>query len=104
MQEYQIKRGKTKDLQERMEQGLREIFGVEPQQQDGRYIISYGAIRKLEVWPGEQNKTAFVDTESDISASDEVIIDTNRKFRQYLDLLTGFTTKERVKRAKPKEE
>lgn len=104
MQEYPVKRGQTKDLEERMVKGLKEIFGTEPEEKGGHYIISYKAIRRLEVWPGEKNKTAFVDTESDITAGDEDILDTNRKFRQYLDLLTGFSTKERVKRAKPKEE
>jgi len=104
MQEYPVKRGQTKDLEERMAKGLVDIFGVEPEEKDGHYIISYKAIRRLEVWPGEKNKTAFVDTESDISAADEDILDSNKKFRHYLDLLTGFSTKERVKRAKPKEE
>ncbi|MDO8841375.1 DUF5611 family protein [Methanocalculus sp.] len=104
MQEYPVKRGQTKDLEERMSHSLREIFGVEPNQKDGHHIIAFGAIKRLEVWAGENNKTVFVDTESDITASDEVILDTNRKFRSYLDLLTGFSTKERVKRAKPKEE
>ena len=104
MQEYPVKRGKTKDLKERMVRGLLEVFEVEPVQKDEHHIITFGAIKRLEVWPGENNKTVFVDTESDINASDEVILDTNRKFRRYLDLLTGFSTKERVKRAKPKEE
>ncbi|MCP1662023.1 MAG: hypothetical protein D5R99_07715 [Methanocalculus sp. MSAO_Arc1] len=104
MQEYPVKRGQTKDLVERMVRGLRETFGAEPVEQDGRYRIAYGALKRLEVWPGEKNKTVFVDTESDINADDDLILDTNKKFRLYLDLLTGFSTKERVKRAKPKEE
>ncbi|MCQ1538083.1 hypothetical protein FTO68_03635 [Methanocalculus taiwanensis] len=104
MQEYPVKRGQTKDLVERMKQGLTDIFGSEPDQKDGHYIISYKAIKRLEVWPGANNKTAFVDTESDIKAADDEILESNKKFRQYLDLLTGFSTKERVKRAKPKEE
>jgi hypothetical protein len=40
-----------------------------------------------------------------MSVSDDVIIDTNKRFRKYLDVITGFSTKERVKRAKsPAEE
>ncbi len=35
-----------------------------------------------------------------MSVSDDVIIDTNKRFRKYLDAITGFSTKERVKRAK----
>jgi hypothetical protein len=32
--------------------------------------------------------------------NDDVILDTNKRFRKYLDAITGFSTKERVKRAK----
>jgi hypothetical protein len=41
-----------------------------------------------------------VKTESNRDADDTVIIDTNRRFRQFLDLVTHYSTKERVKRAK----
>jgi len=42
----------------------------------------------------------IIDTQSDLGAQDDVIIDTNKRFRKYLDAITGFSTKERVKRAK----
>ena len=35
-----------------------------------------------------------------MNAGDEVILDTNKRFRKFLDAITGFSTKERVKRAK----
>jgi hypothetical protein len=35
-----------------------------------------------------------------MNVADDVIIDTNRRFRRYLDGVTGLSTKERVKRAK----
>ncbi|MDO9549461.1 MAG: DUF5611 family protein [Methanoregula sp.] len=41
-----------------------------------------------------------MDTESEMSENDEVIIDTNKRFRKYLDTITGFSSKERIKRAK----
>jgi hypothetical protein len=49
---------------------------------------------------GAGNKSVFIDTESNMQVSDEVILDTNKRFRKYLDVVTGFSTKERVKRAK----
>jgi len=49
---------------------------------------------------GPGSKSVIIDTESDIHAPDEVIIDTNKRFRRFLDAITGFSTKERVKRAK----
>lgn len=107
MQEYEVKRGKTKDLQERIEAGFTDIFETKPKLKDGRYTISYGSMAKLEVYPGDGNKTVIVDTETnkDVLAlpdeeADKIILDTNKRFRNYLDLITGFTTKERVKRAK----
>lgn len=100
MQEYPIKRGMTKDLEERLVAELKNCFGVEPEKTGKSYRISYGAIKRLEATCGAGGKTLLVDTESDASVSDEVIIDTNRRFRKFLDAVTGFSTKERVKRAK----
>ena len=100
MQEYPIKRGLTKDLTERMVTGLKTCFGVEPVKTADAYRISFGALKKLDVKAGAGNKTVIIDTESDMNVSDDVILDTNKRFRRYLDLVTGFSTKERVKRAK----
>ncbi len=107
MQEYEVKRGNTKDLEDRMKAGFADIFQTEPEVTDGHYVISYGSMKRLEVWAGEKNKTVLVDTVTDEavlampdSEADGIILDTNKKFRQYLDLVTCFTTKERVKRAK----
>ena len=100
MQEYQIKRGYTKTLTDSMAQGLRDQFGTEPRASpEGRYIITYGALLRLEVWPGAEGKTLFVDTEANKDADDETIIDTNRRFRNYLQQVTGYTAKERAKKA-----
>jgi Uncharacterized protein conserved in archaea len=100
MQEYPIKRGLTKDLEERLTAELKNCFGVEPEKTGNTYRIRYGAIKKLEATCGAGGKTLRVDTESDSSVSDEVIIDSNKRFRKFLDAVTGFSTKERVKRAK----
>jgi len=108
MQEYEVKRGNTKDLEERINAGFIDIFGRKPTvSADKHYSISYGSMKNLEVWAGEGNKTLLVDTLTDekiLSMPDEeadpIILDTNKKFRQFLDLVTCFTTKERVKRAK----
>jgi hypothetical protein len=107
MQEYEVKRGNTSTLEERIKTGFSDIFGAKPTVKDGHYTISYGSMSRLEVWAGEKNKTVMVDTETDATIlsmpdeqADPIILDTNKKFRSYLDLVTCFTTKERVKRAK----
>jgi hypothetical protein len=100
MQEYPVKRGLTKDLPARMAAELKNCFGTEPVESGGMYRISYGALKRLDVRAGNGNMTVIIDTESNMNVSDEVILDTNKRFRRYLDAVTGFSTKERVKRAK----
>ncbi len=100
MQEYPIKRGLTKDLEARIISELRNCFGVEPEKTQQGYRIRSGALLRLDVRIGTAGKSVVIDTESDIHASDAVILDTNKKFRMYLDVITGFSTKERVKRSK----
>ncbi|MCX6684445.1 MAG: DUF5611 family protein [Methanoregula sp.] len=100
MQEYPIKRGLTKDLETRIVAELKTCFGVDPEKTAKGYRIKSGALKRLDVFVGTGEKSVIIDTESDISASDEVILDTNRRFRKYLDAITGFSTKERVKRVK----
>ncbi len=100
MQEYHIKRGYEKKLAENMVQGLLDQFGAEPEESGGHYIVSYGALKKLEVWIGAGGKTLIVDTESDMNTDDETIIETNRRFRRYLTQVTGYTTRDRAKKAK----
>ncbi len=100
MQEYPIKRGLTKDLEARIVTELKNSFGVEPEKTQKGYRIRTGALLRLDVMIGADGKSVIIDTESDIHASDEVILDTNKRYRKYLDAVTGFSTKERVKRSK----
>ncbi|TAJ44854.1 DUF5611 family protein [Methanofollis fontis] len=98
MQEYKIKRGYKTGLEERMIASFTEFFGVEPEERDGHHVISFGALKRLEVWLGPKGNTVLIDTESDLSAEDETILDTNRRFRKYLDAVTGYNSKERAKK------
>ena len=41
-----------------------------------------------------------MDTESRKGAADDVIMDTNKRYRVFLEEATGFTAKERLKKAK----
>jgi hypothetical protein len=101
MQEYPIKRTHIKAFKENIALKLREHFETEPKESDGFYQISYGAINSMKVKAGESGKTLLVTTVSRTDIEDEqVILDTNRRFRKYLDDVTGYSTKERVKKAK----
>jgi hypothetical protein len=100
MQEYPVKRGFSKNLPVTMVEQLRECFETEPNQKDGHYQIRFGALKVLDASLGADGKSVIIMTESDLTVSDEVILDTNRRFRKYLDAVTGYSTKERVKKAK----
>lgn len=101
MEEFQIKRGFTKDLDKNMVQQLIECFNVEPVEADGHYTISFGALNRFDVSLGTAGKSIIVDIEADPSAGDDqVILDTIRRRNTYLLAVTGFSAKERAKKAK----
>ena len=96
--EYKFKRG-FKPEGERIKNVMEEIFHVAPQDNGGKLTINYGAIKELKAWV--ENKKLFVETQSDLTVKDtNVILDTNKKFRDFLEEATGFTAKERLKQAK----
>lgn len=96
--EYSFKRG-FKPENERIKNVLEEIFDMKPTEGDGKYALQYGAIKELKTWV--QDKKLHVETTSDLSVKDEkLIIDTNKKFRDFLEEATGYTAKERLKMAK----
>lgn len=77
---------------------LAKNFPAEIKEENGKYTISYGAFALLTVWL--DNKKLFVDTESNKDASDEQILDTNKRYRVFLEEATGYTAKERLAKAK----
>ncbi|WNY27342.1 DUF5611 family protein [Methanolapillus ohkumae] len=98
MQEYKLKRGFTPDL-DRMRGLLTECFGTEIQEKDKKLTTSYGVLKEITVWI--DNKKLCVETHADnAGASDDSILDTNKRFRTFLDKSTGYSSKDRVKNAK----
>ena len=101
MQEYPVKRTHIKALPENVTAKITEHFGVTPVEKDGWYTISYGALESMQVKLGEKEKTIIISTLSKQGVEDEdLILDTNKRFRRYLDEVTGYTSKERIKKAK----
>lgn len=95
---YKFKRG-FKPESDRIKNILTEIFQVEPQTNGDKLTIQYGAIKELKTWVDD--KKLFVETQSDLGVKDQsVILDTNKKFRDFLEEATGYTAKERLKMAK----
>lgn len=95
--EYSFKRGYHPEL-ERIRAALVEEFPAEVREEGGRLLLSYGALRSIEVWI--EGKKLVVTTEPSDDVGDEVILDTNKRFRNFLELATGYTAKQRLQQAK----
>jgi hypothetical protein len=96
--EYSFKRG-YKPENERILGIMEEVFETKPAENGGKMTVGYGAIKELKAWV--QDKKLYVETQSDLSVKDEkLILDTNKRFRDFLEEATGYTAKERLKMAK----
>ncbi len=95
--DYPFKRGFKPDI-ERIRKVLEEEFPCDIQQEDGKLTISYGAMKSIAVWI--ENKRLNVVTKSAQGVSDDVILDTNKRFRNFLEKATGYTAKQRLEMAK----
>ena len=99
MNEYDIKRGHFEKIEgDKLELLMKDIFET-VDKKDDKLITSFGAIEKLVVWP-EGTKTLCVETKMNTEVDDKTATDTIRKYNQFLERSTGFSAKERRKRAK----
>jgi hypothetical protein len=95
--DYPFKRGFKPDL-ERIEKVLAEEFPVETKRDGEKLLLSYGALNSIEVWI--ENKRLFVTTKSASGIADDVVLDTNKRYRDFLEGATGYTAKQRLQMAK----
>ena len=97
MNRYNLKRGYTPDL-ERIRTLLVDAFSSTVEDTNDRLHLSYGALESMEAW--FEGKELCVETVSATGASDEDVLDTNRRFRGFLVEATGYTAKQRQQKAK----
>jgi hypothetical protein len=96
--DYKFKRGFKPEL-ERVRSVLEAEFPCEIRQDDdGKLVLGYGALKTVTVWVEE--KRLNVVTESATEVTEEVILDTNKRFRNFLENATGYTAKQRRDMAK----
>lgn len=95
--EYTFKRGFKPDI-ERIKKVLGEEFPSEVRQEGGKLLLSYGALKSIEVWI--ESKKLSVVTESAPGIADDLVLDTNKRFRNFLEKATGYTAKQRLQMAK----
>jgi hypothetical protein len=98
MQQYKLKRGFKPDI-DRIYSVIEECFPGEISRNEGVLETSFGAMSKIKVWI--ENKMLCVDTVSDKTVTNgEIVLQTNKAFRDFLNKATGYTAKERIKNAK----
>lgn len=95
--DYTFKRGFKPDL-ERISIVLKDEFPVDIKEDDGKLLLSFGALKSICV--SINGKKLSVITESDLSADDATVMDTNKRFRNFLEKATGYTAKQRLQMAK----
>ncbi|MFQ6107428.1 MAG: DUF5611 family protein [Thermoplasmata archaeon] len=97
MRHYPIKRGYKDNLQsDNLRALVTESFG-DCRQEEGRFVASFGALKRILVW--SDGKDLIVDTEMDAAVPDEVAMETIRRYNDFLLKTTGYTAKDRKKRA-----
>jgi hypothetical protein len=103
LKEYEIKRGHFKNVEgEKLKELLESTFGNVDVDNE-KLIIKYGALQPLTTWIKDKN-VLCVDTNMDNKVDDDKINETIKRYNNFLEAATGFTSKERVKRAKKKVE
>lgn len=104
MTDFDIKRGCYKNVEgDGLENIMREVFGNVKKEGD-LFVSSYGLMEKIEVKvPSKTVLQMRTQNRADVSgASEEEVLDSKRKLNDFLLKTTGFTPKDRLKRAKDK--
>ncbi len=95
--EYSLKRGYKPEV-ERIKKVLEEEFPSEVRLNNDHLYTSYGALKSIEAWI--DGKKLSVVTESAPGVGDQEVLDTNKRFRNFLEKATGYTAKQRLEMAK----
>lgn len=101
MNEYDIKKGQYENIEgEKLETMMIDFFGNV--KKDGEKLYSsFGALENITVWL-DGKKKFYVETKMNTKVDDKTATETIRAYNQFLEKATGFTSKERKKRANKK--
>lgn len=83
---------------DRIKEVLQDSFQVPVTEENGKLIVSYSALARVEA--SIIDKKLSVDTTPNPNVSDEEILETNKRFRKFLNDATGYTSKQRRSMAK----
>jgi hypothetical protein len=101
MQEQDIKRGHTKDVEgEKLGALVSEIFGNCEHDGD-KFVVTFGALAPLTVWIKDKS-TLCVDTKMKTDVDEATAIETRKRYNDFMFRATGFTAQQRSKRLQQK--
>ncbi len=97
MRAYELRRGHAKNLEGDKLRGIAaETFGSATAE-GGKVVVVFGAIEKLTAWT--DGKQLFVDLVMKTGVPDDVATDTISRNNRFLEAATGYSAKERAKKA-----
>lgn len=100
MQQYEVRKGLGENIVlANLKVTMREIFG-NAEESEGKMASTFGALKPLLAWPCE--KILCVETKMDPTVSNEEAQNTIKAYNTFLEKVTGYTAKERGKRAQKK--
>ena len=98
MNEYDIKRGHFDKIEGgKLENLMKEAFGS-VKKKDEKLMSSFGALESIAVW-ADGKKKLCVDTKMNTKVDDKTATETIRQYNFFLEKATGFSAKERRKKA-----
>lgn len=99
--DFDIKKGHSATLEgDGLKNLMQQHFG-DVKEENGAYIASFGAIKRLEAKMLNKSTLSIV-SESDKGASIEQMTESHKKYNTFMEQATGFTSKERSKRLQKK--
>ena len=101
MSEYEVRRGHQENIApDKLMAHMKEAFG-NVDRRDDRFVSSFGALKEIRAWQGGKNLLC-VETDMDTSVDNEMAGKTIKAYNTFLERATGYTAKERGKRAQKK--
>lgn len=100
MQSFDVKRGHLKNIEgQKLKELVIDVFGS-AEEKDEKVHTSYLGLKNLTVWV--DGKVLFVDTEMDPKVNESDATKTIQNYNRFMEMATGFNSKERRNRAKKK--
>jgi len=99
--EFDIKKGHGSSLEgDGLKELMKSVLG-NVKEENGTLVASFGATTRFEVKLVSKTALSVVST-SDKNASTETMMESNRKYNEFMEKATGFNAKERSKRLQKK--